>query len=79
MSTVLRAKRSLERKARRPIEFRLGSWGCGAGDAPVEAHVIDDELSSTDSWLGSGDTHLEAIEDARKTLKRGKNWEKRGE
>lgn len=69
MSSVLHAKRSLERKAGCPVEFRRHNTDT---DAPIEVHMVGHAWSggSRDTtWLGAGEDHHEALADAHETLR----------
>ncbi len=78
MSALLRAKRALERRTG-PVEFRRGASRV-SDEHPVEVHGrpwSSDESDCETTWLGAGETHLDALSDVYDTLRARADIERR--
>jgi hypothetical protein len=80
MSTLLRSKRAIERTTG-PTTFRR--YPNTDGDGPIELHtvapmMIEHDWGDTETTcLGTGETHADAVEDARETLSVRRELERR--
>lgn len=64
MSTLLHRKRELERLVKTRVEFHRDDGLF----LPIEVHIEFDG-DDPDAWLGAGETHLDAIDNAFETLR----------
>lgn len=73
MTTLLRDKRALERHVG-AVEFRRGGFRTSE-EHDVEVHAVtpmewdDADRTHESTWLGHGDTHVDAIADCYETLR----------